>query len=150
VSVVYASLNKATHMSDAPPIFIVDDHSAALNSLRFLLESEGYKVVSFCEGAELLSSLPRPDPACVIIDYKMPAMDGMDLFQHLRDAGVKAPVILVTGHFDPAIRTRVEEAGLDLIEKPLSQDMLLRAVEAACNTCAVRETCNPAFGQVPQ
>ncbi len=146
----YVSPNEATRMSDPPAIFIVDDHSAALNSLRFLLESEGYEVVSFREGAELLSSLPRPDPACVIIDYKMPGMNGMDLFAHLRDAGVKARVILVTGHPDPAIRTRVEEAGLDLIEKPLSQDLLLRAVEAACRDCAVRQACNPAPGQPPQ
>jgi two-component system response regulator FixJ len=76
--------------------------------------------------------LPRPDPACLIIDYKMPAMDGMNLFRRLRALGVQSPVILLTGHPDPAIRTLASQAGLDLIEKPLSQDILLKAVKAAC------------------
>ena len=115
----------------APPIFIVDDDPGALNSLRFLLESEGYCVLSFRGGAELLSSLPGPEPACVIIDYKMPSMDGVDLFHRLRARDIRAPVILMTGHPDPAIRKRAEEAGLDLIDKPLSQDVLLSAVAAA-------------------
>ena len=115
---------------DPLSIFIVDDDPGALNSLTFLLESEGYSVIGFRDAAELLSSLPRPDPSCVIIDYKMPVIDGMDLFCRLREAGVRSPVILTTGHPDPAIRIRAEEAGLDLIEKPLSQDVLLSALSA--------------------
>nr|WP_246736073.1 response regulator [Enterovirga sp. DB1703] len=122
---------EAMASQDRKPVFVVDDDPGALNSLRFLLESEGYDVFTFRDGEELLSSLPRPEPTCLIIDFKLPAMDGMDLFRRLRERNVLAPVILVTGHPDPAIRRRADKAGLDLIEKPLSQDVLLSAVEAA-------------------
>ena len=111
------------------PIFIVDDDPGVLSSLRFLLESEGYDVVSFHDGGELLSTFPPSRPGCLIIDVKMPGMDGIDVVQRLRALGVDAPVVLITGHPDPAIRTRAQAAGIDLIEKPLSQDALLREIE---------------------
>ncbi|WP_127090636.1 response regulator transcription factor [Aquabacter cavernae] len=114
-----------------PIIIIVDDDPGALNSLRFLLESEGYSVKAFLGGPELLADLPFNDPVCLIIDFKMPVMDGIDVFRRLRELNVGAPVILMTGHPDPKIATRAEAAGLALIEKPLSQDMLLSAVHAA-------------------
>ncbi len=113
------------------PIIIVDDDPGALNSLRFLLESEGYVVQAYQDGPDLLAALPLDPPACLIIDFKMPVMDGIDVFLRLRELSVTAPVILVTGHPDPKIAMRAMDAGLDLIEKPLSQDMLLNAVRAA-------------------
>ncbi|MEW6123299.1 MAG: response regulator [Pseudomonadota bacterium] len=122
---------QAASGAEPQPIIIVDDDPGALNSLRFLLESEGYSVQAFHGGPELLADLPLIEPACVIIDFKMPVMDGIAVFQRLRELNVAAPVILVTGHPDPKIATRAEAAGLALIEKPLSQDMLLSAVRNA-------------------
>lgn len=113
------------------PIIIVDDDPGALNSLRFLLESEGYCVKAFRGGPELLADLPLTAPACLIIDFKMPVMDGIAVVRQLRELKVEAPVILVTGHPDPKIATWAQAAGLALIEKPLSQDMLLSAVREA-------------------
>lgn len=117
--------------TEPQPVIIVDDDPGALNSLRFLLESEGYRVRSFDGGPELLADLPRAEPTCLIIDFKMPVMDGLAVVRRLRELKVQAPVILMTGHPDPKIATRAKAAGLDLIEKPLSQDMLLSAVRAA-------------------
>ncbi|TCT06190.1 response regulator transcription factor [Aquabacter spiritensis] len=112
------------------PVMIVDDDPGALSSLRFLLESEGYEVRAFASGPELLASLPAGEVTCLIIDFKMPEMDGLAVFRCLRDRQMDAPVIVVTGHPDPGIADRVTAAGLRLIEKPLSQDMLLNAVRA--------------------
>lgn len=110
---------------------IVDDDPGALASLRFLLESEGYAVRAFHDGPGLLAALPDGRASCLIIDVKMPGMDGLDVVRRLRELRVEAPVILVTGHPDPTIAARAKAAGLELIEKPLSQDMLLNAVRAA-------------------
>ncbi len=112
-------------------IFIVDDDPGALNSLRFLLESEGYTVLAFHDGPDLLSTFPRPEPDCLVIDYKLPTMNGLDVVHRLRELFVGAPVILITGHPDPAIRAEALAAGLELVEKPLSQEQLLGMVAAA-------------------
>lgn len=125
------SLLHAASAIEPQPIIIVDDDPGALNSLRFLLESEGYRVISFHGGPELLADLPLMEPACLIIDFKMPVMDGIAVVRRLRELKVEAPVILMTGHPDPRIATRAQAAGLALIEKPLSQDMLLCAVREA-------------------
>ncbi|MEW6254723.1 MAG: response regulator [Pseudomonadota bacterium] len=117
--------------TEPQPVIIVDDDPGALNSLRFLLESEGYCVQSFDGGPGLFADLPRAEPTCLIIDFKMPVMDGLAVVRRLRELKVDAPVILMTGHPDPKIATRAKAAGLALIEKPLSQDMLLSAVRAA-------------------
>ena len=111
-------------------IFVVDDDPGALNSLRFLLESEGYTVVTFRNGRDLLAIFPEADPSCVVIDYKMPNMNGLEVVLRLRQLEIDVPVILVTGHPDPVIRRKAREAGVELIEKPLSQDVLLAAIKA--------------------
>jgi two-component system, LuxR family, response regulator FixJ len=111
-------------------IFVVDDDPGALNSLRFLLESEGYEVATFRNGRDLLAIFPGADPSHVVIDYKMPNMNGLEVFLRLRQLQVHVPVILVTGHPDPSIRRKAREAGVELIEKPLSQDVLLAAIKA--------------------
>jgi CheY-like chemotaxis protein len=73
-------------------VFIVDDDPGALNSLRFLLESDGLRVSAFRSGQELLAELPRANPDCVIIDFKMPAMDGLDVYRNLRQLNDAVPV----------------------------------------------------------
>lgn len=109
-------------------ILIVDDDSGALSSLRFMLESEGYAVSAFSSGADLFAAFVESRPSCVIIDYKMPGMNGIDVFRRLRELHPDLPIILITGHPDPMIRHAAERVGLSLIEKPLSQDELLAAI----------------------
>ncbi|ACL63072.1 response regulator transcription factor [Methylobacterium nodulans] len=116
----------------ALPIFIAEDDPALLNSLAFMLQGEGYRVVTFESGSELLSAFPGAKPGCVLLDYVMPGMSGLEVYHQLRERGVDVPVLLLTGHPDPSIRRRAREAGLPLIEKPLAQD-LLSAIEAAAS-----------------
>jgi FixJ family two-component response regulator len=112
-------------------IFIVDDDPAALNSLRFLLESEGYTVFAFKSGPDFLAQLPRANADFIILDYKMSEMNGLEVYRTLRQVNPDVPVVLVTGHPDPGIRVNAQRAGLELIEKPLSQETILRAVRRA-------------------
>lgn len=111
------------------PIFMVDDDAETLRSARFLLEGEGYPVATFESGGQLLAAFPEAKPCCIVIDYVLPDMTGLDASARLRALGVMAPVIIITGHPSPKIRERVREAGLPLVEKPLV-DELLSAIEA--------------------
>lgn len=108
-----------------PPIYVVDDDPAVLHSLCFLLETEGHAVEAFGSGPELLAAFPGPTPACVILDYVMPGMDGLEVFARLQELAVDAPAVLITGHPDARIRTRAREVGLPLVEKPLTFDAFL-------------------------
>ena len=99
--------------------------------MQFLLEAAGYDVASFLDGDTFLDRIRFESPACVIIDYKLRRTNGLELVRSLRDAREDIPAIIITGHPDPAIRKRVREAGLPLIEKPFSQNLLLCAVKAA-------------------
>jgi FixJ family two-component response regulator len=111
-------------------IFVVDDDPAILHSTSFLLESEGHRVETFRSGRELLAAFPGPSPAFVLLDQIMPELDGLEVFAQLRTLDAVVPVILITGHPDPGIRTRARRAGLSVVEKPLAFDALLSMLGA--------------------
>lgn len=119
-------------------VCVVEDDADTLASIQFLLEAEGYVVFPFQNGSNLMQHVGRSAPPfCCIIDYKLPNMDGLELAQRLRtERPGLAWIIMITGHPDPSIRKRVEEAGLDLFEKPLLQEALLLAVRAAMQSIA--------------
>ena len=106
-------------------IYVVDDDLAVLHSTRFLLESEGHQVETFGGGPELLAAFPGPSPTFVLLDQVMPGMEGLEVYARLRDLDAQVPVVLITGHPDPGIRTRARAAGVPLVEKPLAFDALL-------------------------
>ena len=84
------------HKRPLVTVYAVDDDPDVLASLRFLLETEGFAVKTFANGSDLLaSSLPGPSD-CLVIDYRMTGMDGLELVGHLRDRHVSSPVVLVT------------------------------------------------------
>lgn len=112
-----------------PCVMIVDDDAALLSSLEFALQAEGYRVRS-CANVE---AALRPDadlPACLVIDYKLPGMDGMELAEELRGQGLRAPIILMTTNPDARCRARAAKSGALIVEKPLLGDRLLRQIRA--------------------
>lgn len=112
--------------SDLPGlIYVVDDDLAVLHSTRFLLESEGHRVETFADGCELLAAFPGPPPALVLLDHVMPGMDGLQVSGRLRALAPCVPVVLITGHPDPGIRTRARALGVPVVEKPLAFEALL-------------------------
>lgn len=114
-------------------IYIVDDDEAIRDSLRLLLESAGFtNVVAYQSGRRFLAEAkPGPD-ACLLLDVRMPEMDGLELQTALNQRGSRLPVIIMTGHGDVPIAVRAMKAGAaDFIEKPFSDDELLAALRRA-------------------
>ena len=116
-------------------IFVVDDDDAVRASLRALLETAGYRTARFESGVAFLDSLDSADAspgACVLLDVKMPELDGLEVQRRLNDRGVMLPVVIVTGHGDIAMAVQAMRAGAaDFLEKPVSRDRLLEAVARA-------------------
>ena len=112
-------------------IVIIDDDPAVRNSLKFALEVEGFSVRAYQSGAELLKDTDIPDNGCLVVDYKLPEMNGLDLLVELRRRKVDLPAFLVTTHPNAAVRDRAARAGVPLIEKPLLNDMLFQGIRAA-------------------
>jgi two-component system, LuxR family, response regulator FixJ len=109
-------------------ILLLDDDEAIRASLQFALELHGYKVETFAS-AEALTAFAGPDqPACLILDYRLPGLDGLSLLDALRRLGVTAPAILITTHPGREVRRRAAAMGTILIEKPLLSDELTAAI----------------------
>jgi two-component system, LuxR family, response regulator FixJ len=116
-------------LTAAPLILIVDNDAAVLNSLCFLLETEGFKVRAFGDIGELLSTELMPQADCLILDYCMPVMNGFDVLFWLREKKVTAPAILITAQPDRMLRNRALAAGFArVVEKPLLEDQLVDGI----------------------
>ena len=113
-------------------IFVVDDDDAVRASLQALLETAGYRTALFESG---LAFFEFPDAglgACVLLDVKMPELDGLEVQRRLNDRGVVLPVVIVTGHGDIAMAVQAMRAGAaDFVEKPVSRDRLLESIVRA-------------------
>jgi two-component system response regulator FixJ len=111
-------------------IAVIDDDAAVRDSLRLLLEIIGYPVETFESAAEFLEADLQHFP-CLISDYHMPYMTGLELAERLRADGANIPILLMTGSPTPAILARAAEVGIDrVVEKPTSDDDLLDFINA--------------------
>lgn len=116
-------------------IYVIDDDFDVLKSLRFLLETEGFDVRTFRSGTALLGSRVRNDADCLIVDYKMAGIDGLELAQKLRDLDIKTPIVLITAYPDDNIDTKASLAGVhQVLKKPHLGDSLVASVRNATNS----------------
>ena len=116
----------------APVVYVVDDDTDVLGSLRFLLETDGFDVRTFRSGAALLNGNVASEADCFVIDYKMPAMSGIDLANRLRNRHVGAPIILITGYPDENIREKAAAAGIrHVLLKPHLEESLVSRIRGA-------------------
>jgi two-component system, LuxR family, response regulator FixJ len=123
-----------TQLRSAPAkavVLVIDDDPAVRNSLKFALEIEGLAVKLYPTGAAVLAESDMPASGCLVADYNLPGMSGLDLIEQLRARRVKLPAILITSHPTPAIRHRAASADVRLIEKPLLNDALFHSIRAA-------------------
>jgi two-component system, LuxR family, response regulator FixJ len=111
-----------------PILLVVDDDTAVLNSLKFVLQLEGFTVRLYSSAQELLDELELPESGCLLVDHYMPGISGLELLAALRRRGVTLPAILITGHPSVALRRRAEEAGVRVLEKPLLGNGLIEAI----------------------
>jgi two-component system nitrogen regulation response regulator NtrX len=121
-------------------ILVIDDDAAIRDSLRMTLEYEGYDVVAAPTGQEGLTLAERDTPDLVLLDVKMPGMDGLEVLDRLRAMAEAVPVIVVSGH--GTISTAVEatkKGAFDFIEKPFASDRVLVSVRNALDQRRLRD-----------
>lgn len=118
-------------------VLIVDDDAAVRSALKFLLEVEGLDVRLYDGPAALLADAALPARGCLIIDYRMPVMDGLQLTDRLRARKVGLPVILITGRASDDLRRRALRSGVrQVLEKPLSDGALVEGIRSVLATPA--------------
>jgi FixJ family two-component response regulator len=115
-------------------IYIVDDDFDVLKSLRFLFETEGFDVRTFHSGSALLGSAARQSADCMIVDYKMPGIDGLELVRRLRSLGIQTPIIVITGYVDEDFSAKARSAGVrQVLKKPHVAENLAVTVRDVIN-----------------
>ncbi len=119
---------------DTPPlpqvVYIVDDDPAVLNSLTFLLGMEGLSVRAFASGEALLST-DAANGTCLVIDYNLPGLDGLEVVASMRAEGIGMPAVLMTSHPSASVRKRAETAHVQIVEKPFIGNAVVASVRKA-------------------
>ena len=119
-------------MTDRKLVHIVDDEDAIRRSASFMLKTSGYAVQTWATGVAFLREIRHVPEGCVLLDVRMPEMDGLEVQEALRERGVTMPVIVLTGHADVSIAVRAMKGGaVDFLEKPFEKAVLIAAIVAA-------------------
>jgi two-component system response regulator FixJ len=114
---------------DGKLVHVVDDDAAVRRSVSFMLKTSGLQVQAYESGPELLKKHGL-ETGCILLDIRMPGMDGLEVQQALRDKGVMLPVIIMTGHGDVSLAVKAMKAGaVDFIEKPFEKGTLLECLQ---------------------
>jgi DNA-binding NtrC family response regulator len=123
-----------------PRILVIDDESAIRDSLRMTLEYEGYDFLGAATGQEGLALAEREAPDLVLLDVKMPGMDGIDVLERLRNLNDQLPIVVISGH--GTISTAVEatkKGAWDFIEKPFASERILVSLRNALDQRQLRD-----------
>jgi FixJ family two-component response regulator len=128
---------------DAPPlqrhVFIVDDDVQTLRAFARVLHEEGFEVDTFPSASEFLKHTPSDVPSCLVLDLKLPEIDGLQLQQLMHNAKLDMPIIFVSGFGDvPSTASAMRHGAVDFLEKPVEDSRLLDAVSQAVALDAVR------------
>ncbi len=119
-------------MNSEVEVFVVDDDESVRHSLCWLLESVKLKVVAFSSAEEFLENVDTDHAGCLILDVRMPGMNGLELQQTLTAKTSTLPIIMLTGHGDVPMAVRAMSKGaFDFVQKPFNGPQLLEQVKAA-------------------
>lgn len=119
-------------MSAEKLVHVVDDDDSVRRSASFMLKHAGYNVESYVSGVEFLKEAKNADRGCVLLDVRMPEMDGLEVQQEMVRRGIDMPVVILTGHGDVGLAVKAMRAGaVNFIEKPYEKEALLGAIEEA-------------------
>lgn len=119
-------------MGDSRIVHLVDDEEAIRKSAGFVLSRAGYKVLPYHSGTEFLKRAKAEPKGCVLLDVRMPEMDGLQVQSAMADCGIDMPVIVLTGHGDVTVAVQAMKAGaVEFLEKPFEKAALLAALERA-------------------
>jgi len=131
-------------------VLVVDDESAIRDSLRMILEYEGYRVEEAASGPAALARMGDRPPDAVLLDVKMPEMDGIEVLRAMRERGYDMPVLVVSGHADVATAVEATRLGAyDFFEKPLQRERVLVSLRNAVESSRLRAE-NRSLGVEPE
>ena len=118
-------------------VLVVDDDAAVRAALKFALEVEGFRVQLYDGPQALLADANLPEQTCLVIDYRMPDIDGIEVVDRLRRRNVFLPAILISGHVSKQMRSLAQRSGLiRVLEKPLSDAALVENIRGALASTA--------------
>jgi len=116
----------------APLIYVVDDDEALRDSLRWLLESAGYRVTAYSTPQRFLAAYRPGAASCLVLDVRMPGLTGLELQQELNRRAQPLPIIFITGHGDvPMAVDALRSGAFHFLEKPFNDSQLLELIERA-------------------
>jgi FixJ family two-component response regulator len=129
--------HRKVSMANLPLISVVDDYDSMRESLQGLIRSVGFAVNVFASAEEFLNSDHVHNTDCLILDVRMPGMNGLDLQRQLAATQYQIPVVFITAHGDEEARQRALNGGaVDYLLKPFSEEALLNAIGAALKSKA--------------
>ena len=122
--------SSARAMPDAPArLVLVEDDENVRRSMTMLLRARGFKIDAYRSGAEFLMMQGHTDADCLLIDYKMPRLNGLDVMRRLRALNDDTPGIMITGYYSTTLRAQALSAGYnDILEKPARPGSVISAV----------------------
>ncbi|HSA92814.1 MAG TPA: response regulator [Terriglobales bacterium] len=116
----------------APIVFVVDDDVSVRESLELLIQHEGWQVETFASAQEFLDHPRAGLPSCLILDFSLPGLNGLELQERVAAERTDMPIIFITGHGDIPLTVRAMKAGaVEFLTKPFSDGVLLNAIRQA-------------------
>jgi two-component system, LuxR family, response regulator FixJ len=117
-------------MTNKKLIHVVDDEDSIRRSVSFMLKTSGYEVETWNSGQAFLRDVKHAEHGCILLDVRMPEIDGLEVQRALAERGATMPVVIMTGHGDISIAIRAMKAGaVDFLEKPFEKAALIAAIE---------------------
>ena len=117
---------------DAATVFVVDDDASVRASIEGLLRSAKLRCASFATAEEFLRNQPPDGPSCLVLDVSLPGVNGLEFQRQLADAGVRIPIIFITGHGDIPMSVKAMKSGaVEFLTKPFRDQDLLDAIGQA-------------------
>ena len=128
--------DKETKLDNLKPLIrVIDDDYAMRRSWAFLIEGEGWEVVTYSNALAFLAANDFSRPGCLLLDVRMPRMSGLELQDALKDKGVDLPIIFISGHGDIDMAVRGLKSGaVDFLQKPVDDRKLLEQWEEEQNS----------------
>ena len=118
--------------ADTATVFVVDDDASVRESIQGLLKSARLRCASFATAEEFLRNKPLDGPSCLVLDVSLPGVNGLEFQRQLADAGVRIPIIFITGHGDIPMSVKAMKSGaVEFLTKPFQDQDLLDAIRQA-------------------
>jgi FixJ family two-component response regulator len=118
--------------ADTPTVFVIDDDAGVRASIGGLLKSVGLRSETFETTAEFLAILRPNRPCCLVLDVRLPGMNGLEFQRELTTAGIRIPIIFITGHGDIPMTVKAMKSGaIEFLTKPFREQDLLDAIHQA-------------------